>query len=275
MADTTTGSHVPNRIPFWRTVCRSYQSVLDNFDTLLRMSWPWLLVVLVPEVLLAWLNYPLLTSPDPVPDPDQAAAAADFYWRASSIWTLIGLVPASAIAVKWHKFILNGVETPATSPLLPPEFAPYFAIAAFLALVTYAPAWAMAAVPQLVTEDSFETGALIIAFLIVLLAVIVVTSRLSVALPGIAVKGPGQTLVEAWRATRGNTRRLFFGPLLTLVPVLALYSLVNALAAVAPSRLVFAVVGGGLATVSLVLLTISVSFLSFAWRHLFAARDPE
>ena len=110
-----------------------------------------------------------------------------------------------------------------------------------------------------------------------LLVVIAITTRLSMALPAIALEAPEATLSDAWRVTHGDMLRLLLGTLLTAMPsvvasiVLASWFSFAGTGALA-SQWSYTVLVGSLSVVALLLLTISVGFLSFAWRHFYEGR---
>lgn len=257
----------PPRLPLRRTLSAAYQSVLGQFDVLLHIAWPWLLVMLPFEIAHSWWSHPRIRA---LPGSDDAAKPPpDLLERlVDPVWTLLLVIPLSAIAVGWHRFLLRG-EVPARATLaINGPILPYMGMALLFSVITYLPFLLPLEIDAMPEDDSFPT--LIFAALAAFLVAFAVVSRLSVALPAIAIGGPGRTLAEAWRTTRRNTWKLVIGSLLAAVPLIAV-AILSASLANHLDRIAFAVVGGVLEVVSALLITIGVAFLSFAWRHFYGA----
>lgn len=69
----------------------------------------------------------------------------------------------------------------------------------------------------------FGSGGVAIMFLGALLSAYIVSARLSVALPAVAVDVPNFGFSNAWKATEGNELRLFIVTFLPSFPVLLLF----------------------------------------------------
>jgi hypothetical protein len=100
------------------------------------------------------------------------------------------------------------------------------------------------------------------------IAAALIIGRLSLVLTAIALGRTDIGLGDAWRATRGNTWRLFWGPIVRLL-LLALPGLVVFMLARA-DRVVFAIAIAALELISILGGIVGVGFLSFAFRHFFA-----
>lgn len=257
----------PPRLPLRRTLGQAYRSVLDRFDVLLHIAWPWLLATLPFEIAHSWWSHPrirALHSDDAAkpPPPELLERLID------PVWTLLLVIPLSAIAVGWHRFLLRD-EVPARATLaIDGPILPYMGMAFLFSVITYLPFLLPLEIDAMPEDDSFPT--LIFAALAGFLVAFAVVSRLSVALPAIAVGGPGRTLAEAWRVTRRSTWKLAVGSVLAAVPLFAV-AMLSASLAHHLDRIAFAVIGGVLDVVSALLITIGVAFLSFAWRHFYGA----
>lgn len=265
MAQTTAAQ--PTKLPFWRSIGQAYGSFFSQPGIMVTLAARWLLIIVPVYAAMNWWIHPTLrglhraleTGRVPPHDP----------W--SALVNLLGwlamLVPMSVIAVGWHRWLLRG-EPPevANTRRFGGPVGPYVAMAAILAAIGHLPSLALQMVPP-----SNDGGVLALRFgiSVAVWVAIAFTARLSVALPAIAVEGPGATMGEAWQATRGNTLRLLFGLLITLLPMLAISAGVFYVAAAVPDRLVFAVIGALLSLASLLLLAISIGFWSYAWRHFF------
>lgn len=259
---TSPETALPTRLPLWGTLGRAYRSVRDHFDTLLWLAKPWLLLLLPFEIARSWWSHPGLQADSPSPAPAEPVLLDHLF---DTAWPFLLLAPLSAIAVAWHRYLLKG-DLPAVprlsfeSPILP-----YMGMAALFTALTYLPLLPFGIVPEI--GDKFP--ALALAGLAGLVLVIAIVSRLSLALPAIAIDGPGRSLGEAWRTTRRHNWTLLFGSVLSALPAMAVSALSVALAKQL-GRIPFAVIGGLLELVAMLLITIGVAFLSFAWRHFYA-----
>ena len=179
-------------------------------------------------------------------------------------WLAI-LVPLSAIAVGWHRYLLRNEAPVQSSGFGFDHVTKTYAVAALIiGVIGHIPT----ALQQLTaggTSDLQKT--LQVIALIGVYVALGITSRLSIALPAIAVEGPGAKLSEAWKATRGNTIRLFFGLMLSVLPMIATSFLSFFLLGSRQDRMVYALVASLTGIASLLLLTIGVGYWSFAWRH--------
>lgn len=257
----------PPRLPLRRTLGQAYRSVLDRFDVLLHIAWPWLVVTLPFEFAHSWWSHPrtqALSGGEDVPKlppPERLERLVD------PVFLLLLLIPLSAIAVGWHRFLLRD-EVPARATLtVDGPVLPYMGMALLFSVVTYLP-FLLLEVHAMPDDDSFPT--LIFAAVAAFLVAFAIVSRLSVALPAIAIGGPGASLADAWRATRRSTWKLAIGSLLAAVPALAV-AMLSASLSNHLDRITYAVVGGVLDVVSSLLVTIGVAFLSYSWRHFYAA----
>jgi hypothetical protein len=134
----------------------------------------------------------------------------------------------SSAAVAWHRLLLLGEPPPllylrlgGQVPRYVGRFFVIILIVAAVQLFCAALLWSLGVrvtSPSSDVSPSAEHALLqILVGLIVQVVVILITTRLSISLPGIAVGRP-MTLHEAWHATRGHAWRLFGGTLLVWAP---------------------------------------------------------
>lgn len=266
MSETTEAP--PPRLPFWRTLAEAYVAFYLNSGVLLALVRPWMTMLLPLYIVFAWWSYPSQLALEEAVGKGGSVPSDPVATIASMLQWMVLLVPMSAIAIGWHRLLLRG-EFPGgdQSGRLAGPIYRYVAIAAVIGIVGYGPLLLFEFVPAPADD---EGAPLKLAALAAVLAAFAITTRLSLALPAIAVEGPGADLQQAWRVTRHNTLRLTLGVLLSLLPVMAVGGVTVNAAGWLPDRLSYAVVVGVLGVVALLLLTISVGFCSLAWRHFYS-----
>jgi hypothetical protein len=263
MAQTAAAARPP-KLPFWRMVGRAYAAPFVNFGALVRAAWLWLLILAPVLLAISWLQAPMEIDvlarigggPDTVHDPWEL--------RLLSLLQQLVMLPAMAsIAVAWHRLILVH-ERPAGANLrLDGSVAIYglFLLATVLLLTLLGDA------PRMIASGLAPRLADVLGIALSLAAALVI-GRLSLVLPAIALGRADIGLGDAWRATRGNTWRLFWGPivclLLLVLPGLVVFMLAQA------DRVTFAIAMAALELVSILGGIVEVGFLSFAFQHFFA-----
>ncbi|MEZ5818386.1 MAG: hypothetical protein R3D44_15005 [Hyphomicrobiaceae bacterium] len=250
------------KLPLWRTVGCAYRAVFSNLGVLLRIAWPWLLIMVPFQVAYYWWAWPTMQCPDidaPTPPTDITQSLT------SSLWCLAMTLPWSGIAVGWHRFLLRGETSSAFPPRRGHPFVPYVGVAVLFGFMTILPFLIADLVPF---SNSDEMPTALVVAMGIFCVLLLVISRLSVCLPAIAIEGPGRTLGEAWRATRGNTWRLMAGSLLAGMPVIA-FAIIEVVVAQVTGRLSFTLAGAVLGPVNLLLIAVGVGFLSYSWRHFY------
>lgn len=195
------------KIVFWRTVADAYGFFFNNIERLVALSGIWLVAIFIAGfvvLLLSWLSIFL-------------AIALGFV---SAIILYMG--GFTAFAVAWHRAILRNDESAMSLGFGPREwrFLGYCVVIGLVVggsiflgeLVFGAFAYAMVA----------ALGTVGMVFFVLPFAVMVIGwllgSRLMLALPAVAVDEQGDMLTTAWRRGRGNGVRLFFGPLVCIIP---------------------------------------------------------
>jgi hypothetical protein len=198
------------------------------------------------------------TDPDAVNDP----------WELRFLTLLqdLAILPAmAAIAVAWHRLILVGERPGGANLRLDRNVALYGAF--LLAIILFF--MLLIDVPRMIATEPGPRLAVNVVGTALSIAAALVIGRLSLVLPAIALGRTDIGLGDAWRATRGNTWRLFWGPIVCLL-LLALPGLVVFMLA-RTDRVTFTVTMVALELISILGGVIGVGFLSFAFRHLFAS----
>jgi hypothetical protein len=274
------------KLPLWKTIGLSYSTYFHGFGTALQISWPWLLLAPLTGAAswlqMSWMAEVLANMKPGAPPriPTEAAVLGN-------LSTAVILFAGVSIAVAWHRhLLLNEAPGFSASNVVTRNLWRYIGMAIAICLIAWLPVLIIM-VPVLLwamqhTTDVSAAPAGPILFLGVLVALIgyfaaiAATLRLSLLLPARAIGDLGLTFKEAWNRTRGNTWRIFWGIVVcTLPPLLAaeiaflvLVGLPNPVAESAmPGRWVVA----GIVFVSYYLLVvpISIGFLSHAYRHFF------
>jgi hypothetical protein len=193
---------------------------------------------------------------------------------------LVGLIIGSSIAVGWHRLLLKG-EAPAAGPnmRLDTTVWSYIAVAGLMLLLTMpflttaflfasrAPA-ILAEAEKPVPEIDGLTALLLPTMLLCMVPALVLTTRLSLALPARSVEDARFTLAGSWRLTRGNFWRLFMGMLACYVPAMVLGGLISAFDGVAHGPWRFLAVNAASSAVALMASVFPLAFLALAYRYL-------
>ena len=259
------------KLPFWSTLGRAYGGVLRNFGFMLALFGRWLLVLLPIQIGWAWWIHPTLVAA--IQSIFTGIAIKSSPWEPVAqiaVWLLM-LVPASIIAVGVHRRLLDGdvaAETYAPSEKIVRQLdgpvTGYVTAAAILMVIGAMPSVGFDLLPQTRYANVPAIG---LAVFVATWLVIAVTVRLSLALPAIAVQGPGQSFREAWAVTRRNTLRLCLGTMVSMLPMIVVGLVTFGFAALISDRMVFALIGGILNSIGALFLVFSVAYLSYAWRH--------
>ena len=264
-----TNTNVPNtyKLPVWKTIIDSYRITLSNLPALMRISWPWLIVLIIGIAVLNWGLWPL----------EQAARKADKGYS-SILFILTGLVSAcigSAIAVPWHRYVLLNEKSDGTSIALHNKHVlRYFLWVAAMLAVFFMPVLAITGTtaPTNATDNDVE----FILGLVLSLAVsawwiawMFVSPRLSLILPAIALGQSNVTLAGAWNATHKNTWRLAIATFAVLLLSLFLGIAYVYLISEPETRTGFALWNCVNEMIWMLGGMTSVTFLSLAYRHFF------
>ena len=274
-ATTTTRA----KLPVFKTVGRAYRAAFGNLGTFIRISWLWLLLIIVVGLVFNALTPARLIPSDP-------AAYARFDATDWMLVSVIGLVNKlaflpmlSSIAVNWHRLLLRGEQPGPTAfmRLDAPVWA-YVALAAMIAVaqVLFSLPQSFATINILGTRTPTAAASLLlIATNLVFLAALMFMARYSVALPAKALEVPGIGFSEAFAATRRNTWRLSLGFTLCFLPLIVFGVLAvtvwpgqAAVLGTGQIAIAFRVVGGVLGVLMGI---IGVGFLSYAFEHFFLA----
>jgi len=291
----------PRKLPLGEMISLSYSWFFRKFPDVLRICWLWLLIC---AALIGWANWVQWSWIAPLMAGVKGGLPAQaLVLQASPIWRLLpvnlaGLVvmfAAVSIAVAWHRrIILREPPGLSGSNIVTQDLWRYIGIGILIWLIVIVPVAAILVstgrllLPAVLIGSS-DAPARIGLFLLLLVSLyvasIAVLLRLCMLLPARASGDIGLTFRGAWKRTRGNTWRLFWGLLAcTLAPMIMIeIVLVIALpptgmlpfkpspaaALDGPVALTMTVMSTVLSVIYLLILPIGIGFLSHAYRHFF------
>jgi hypothetical protein len=195
----------PPMLPVLPTVRVAYMLVFMHWKAALKISWAWLVILAVVAFVIFM---PIMTF-----------GRAEFVpvFLLVVLLLSIHLFGMSSIAVAWHRLILLR-EAPAIFNLRVDGQVPRYAWGATLiALVAFMVHMACSYLVATFTDIPFTLAPKGFLRFLISLPVILVVSRLAIALPAAAVDRPLQ-LRQAVARTKGNTWRLFTASLLISMP---------------------------------------------------------
>lgn len=216
-----------NKLPVVDTVDQAFKLTFRHLIALLKLSWLWLLVVIIPiYVVVGWYMYDLykkIWDATLSGDPETMAAIdtglTSQVTLVSLLANLITVLPMSSIAVGWHRYLLRREQPTATAAFRFDGVVRQYALLAFLlTMVMTGPGLVrlgLERVMDMTTTAGLVTNVALIGIPLVLTLLIL---RLGVMFPGIAVQNPDATVAGVWARTRGNTLRLLLSEVAVFLP---------------------------------------------------------
>jgi hypothetical protein len=289
MENTIAGSSTAlPKLPLWNVIKLSYSTYFANFIDVLRIVWLWILLVLPVAAATSWLQASwfskaatALRSQQPGSLPLAPSVELQVAIHASDlILSLCGV----GIAVAWHrKLILNEQPGVSGSNIVSRSFWRYILAGIIILAISILPAWAgFLALSWLFPAPGAPPGSEVLLLFLLLFALcigaFVALLRSSLLLPARAVGNVDLTLKDVWRATHWNTWRLFWGIVACSIPPLLLAQVSFWAIIGLPKPETFPDPGfarqfASLGTLSeiydLLMLPISIGFLSHAYRYFF------
>lgn len=285
------------KLPFWKTVGRSYSVFFRNIATALRGTWLLLLLTGAVSAAVAYVQFGalrlFLEGPQP-PGAPTIPLDARLLVLTLNAFVIVG---GASCAVMWHRFLLLG-ERPALSGSNIASGYDWryvwtiiliMASAILLALPIGAGAAFLAVHGQVNPHDPLLSAAMIAA-IIVSFCAILVAARLALLLPARAIGDHVVTFRRIWAATKGNSWRLFWGCALTFFPPVSVLQILfgqSILTKLAPipghafrvSQEAFTEIVASQAVGAIFTLfssLVMIGFLSFSYQFFFASpvKDP-
>lgn len=291
------------KLPLGETISLSYAWFFQKFADVLRISWLWLILFSIVAAAVNWLQWSWfaamlanITKDNAHFVPVPLTLPPNFFWLSVLLYVVVTLGTVS-IAVAWHRRIILD-EPPGVSGgnLVTAPLWRYIGTGFVLALLLILPyvvilipgAFLLGGPSPFIPEQApngafFMLIPIVFAFYIAGLAVLL---RLVVLLPARAIGDVGLTFGQAWRRTRGNIWRMFWGLVACVLPPIILLEIVFAviMAAIGMPKFGLAALPGGPVAVPILTLTIMntllfvlpiltapiyVGFLSHSYRHFF------
>jgi hypothetical protein len=276
------------KLPLWNTICLSYSTYFYHFIDALRTSWLWLVVVAALTGVVSWQKWSwiatLMANPPSLlqmlNQPPEPIAFRDIY-------VLLTLFAGVSIAVAWHRLVILGQDPGlSASNVATRNFWRY----AGIAIALFVP-FALASLPTYLSLPLGSGGALLppgffmrtllssLASALLYVVGTAIVFRLILLLPARAIGDLGLTFRQVWDRTRGNTWRMILGIAACVTPPMLPLQLATLAMIRFPNRgiasedfaaqmtthsVIFAVC-------YLLILPISIGFLSHAYRHFFQA----
>ena len=277
---TTMTAAVPSKLPLWRTIGQAYALWAGNFPDLLRTVWVWMLVMAPVVAITMWWQVPHLE------EMMQAARAGKGLVDPNPVLTLVmGIVskvitlPAiSSVAVAWHRLLLKDEHPGGVYLRLDRIVAGYAILAFVIGVIGTAPSYLSMLFQVVIGASAQDTVALVVqtlAGLVTIVAFFIVT-RLSLALPALALGRDDVTLAVAWRASKRNSWRMVWAYFFCIVPAMAANGAVTYwLFQPGHSRVAITLASVVISLIWFPFGMISVGMLSLAYRHFFKSGVQE
>jgi len=282
------------KLPLGETISLSYAWFFQKFADVLRVSWLWLMLCIVLFGIENWLHWSWLTAAF------AHASKGATHFQAPALPLGLGFLMmlawlammfgTTSVAVAWHRRILLN-EQPGLSGRNVASRAlwRYIGIGIAITLITILPI-AIVMFPTMFllapAQGSQPDAAfflMIPIIFVIYIAALAIMLRLSVLLPARAIGDTALTFGQAWRRTRGNTWRMFWGLLACSIPPLIVLEIISAVvwAAIGTSKLVstdgqmpvppfgLIMMSAIMFVLSLLIVPIYIGFLSHSYRHFF------
>lgn len=285
------------KLPLGETISLSYAWFFQKFVDVLRISWLWLMLSAILVGAWSWVQWTamadMLTHAQGTMRPGQLHVSHPFgVGLLMGLTSLVMTLGTVSIAVAWHRRIILG-EEPGLSGgnIVTKPLWSYIGVGIGIALTALLPnvLIMVPAVLLLGTSTHGITGnqpsgtafLLVPVIFTLYLTALAIVLRLSVLLPARAAGDWSLTFGQAWRRTRGNTWRMFWGLIACSVPpLIALQIIFVAVTAVIgfPSFeptalpgtvpvLEMTIMSAAAFTLSLLIVPIYIGFLSHSYRH--------
>lgn len=244
-----------NPLPVFELSWHAYRHVLDNAGHAFALFRPFLLIAIPLTILACWLLWPLTQGPYAESFAAQAFLVGALCFMPLPIFAAVGIV--------WHRFMLRDEEPRGADALRIDERSVNYVtlnIGPLLPLVVLAGLFAL---PHPTGGETF----MIIATIIAALVTIVISLRLGLMLPAVALADP-MGLQDAWRMTRSQTIPMIAGTILTLLPAILVPVLLQLPIGDNPTRSAFAIVVALEEVSGALLALVYVAFLSLAYERL-------
>ncbi|SHK07454.1 hypothetical protein SAMN05444159_2346 [Bradyrhizobium lablabi] len=220
-------SHFP-KLPLWPTIRLSYATYFQHFGDGLRIAALWLPVIATLDGIVGWLQASWMAELTANPQMQAKLAQSMPVVVLGNVAGLGLTCAAVSIAVAWHRLLLlNEAPGLSGSNIGTRSLWRYVGIGILISLiaalpvaVTLLPMWPLGLLPGV-----GRAPALIAVGVLAYIVGVTLVLRLCLLLPARAAGDFNLTFKEAWRRTRGNVWRIFWGILACAVPPFVLTDL--------------------------------------------------
>jgi hypothetical protein len=270
---TAIAEALPAKLPLWRTIGQSYAIWFKNLPELVRIAWIWILIMAPIVGLFMWWQAPAMIELMQNARTGKLDPNPGMTTLMQAINSIILLPMLSSIAVAWHRLLLRDEHV--SGPYLRFDsvvigYAVLFFLIALLFSVPqyFSQIYAALSQPPGATEISPGGLAVTLVSSILTLVAMFFACRLFVVLPA---KALGRDIsFGTWAATRKNSWRLFWGYMLSLLPLAVIAGGIGFwIASAQPSRGVAASIWTILTLLWALFGMVGVGFLSLSYRHFF------
>ena len=220
---TAIAEALPAKLPLWRTIGQSYAIWFKNLPELVRIAWISILVMAPIVGLFMWWQAPAMVELMQNARTGKLDPNPGMTTLMQAINSIILLPMLSSIAVAWHRLLLRDEHV--SGPYLRFDsvvigYAVLFFLIALLFSVPQYLSQIYAALMQPPGATEISPGAVAATFIgsILTLVAMFFACRFFVVLPAKAL-GRDISFGTAWAATRKNSWRLFWGYMLSLLPL--------------------------------------------------------
>jgi hypothetical protein len=227
------------KLPLGEAISLSYAWFFQRFPDVLRISWVWLVLGGALFGITNWLQWSWMATvmagaPNGVRLVHPATPPGTGFLMLLAY--LVMTVGTASIAVAWHRRIILD-EQPGLSGgnIVSGALWRYISIGIVLVLMATLPALivvlptAAMVIPKAPAQPTAATFLLIPLVVVAYVAGLAILLRLSPLLPARATGDRSLGFAQAWRCTRGNTWRLFWGLIACSVPPLIVLQIISLL----------------------------------------------
>jgi hypothetical protein len=260
------------KLPFWKTVADSYRWGFGRLPEVVVRFWSVLLALTIVSLGLYWLVHPYETE----------AGSLGSGWISIIFIPFIGGIFTAMIAVPWHSLVLNDEPLAGQGLTFDTRVLSYatWGMAVMMPFLASFPLFTNAIPADLPTGATDDTNAalatisfnMLAAAMVALIAGIYIFARLGIKVVATALRDPNGSLGVIWQNTSWSFWRLFWGPIITCLPMIAAIWLLPDVAFVPdggtpPSRFSYAATNAAVGLVCTVFGLAPLTFLSLAYRH--------
>jgi hypothetical protein len=270
---TTVTVAAPSKLPLWRIIGQAYALWGDNLSDLVRVCWPWMLLMAPVFAFLTWWQAPhameLLQAArtgQPFVDPNPLLTMIT-----AVVGKVVGLPALASIAVAWHRLLLKDEHPgPGVYLRLDGIVAGYAVLAFWVGLITVAPSYVSILFQSMAAHGHPLASGIQFLAGVGTITAFFVGARLSLVLPGRALGRDNITFGAAWRVSKGNTWRMLWAYFFCILPLMVFsWAMSYWLFQPEHDRAALTLVPLVVSLLAIPLGMISVGMLSLSYRHFF------